>query len=51
MLGLSGSVESIIYNDLKEYFRSSEMHNEYDYIQYEPKYAEVKVYIYINIYI
>lgn len=48
--GLSSSVESITYYDLKEYFRSSEMHNEYDYLQYEHKYAEIKG-IYINIYI
>lgn len=46
--GLSSSVESITYYDLKEYFRSSEMHNKYDYIQYEHKYAEIKgIYKYI----
>lgn len=47
MKGLSSSVESITSYDLKEYFRSSEMHN--DYILYEHKYAEIKRYIYINI--
>lgn len=54
MKGLSSSVESITYYDLKEYFRSSEMHNEYDFIQYERKYAEIKginIYLYIKIYI
>lgn len=50
--GLSSSVESITYYDLKEHFRSSEMHNDYDYIQFEHKYAEIKgIYKYINIYI
>lgn len=50
--GLSSSVESITYYDLKEHFRSSEMHNNYDYIQFEHKYAEIKgIYKYINIYI
>lgn len=52
MKGLSSSIESITYYDLKEYFRSSEMHNEYDYIQYEHKYTEIKgIYIKTNIYI
>lgn len=39
---LRSSVESITSYDLKSIFRSSEMHNEYDYIQYERKYAEIK---------